>query len=185
MTHFSTPLMALSAIAAALLMSTSAQAGTLTKAEMDSQKAQIDRTHDSDKSACGRLANNAKDVCLEEAMARQKVGHAELVYRDSNAIADFRKLSTVQAETAYAVAKEKCDDRSGNAKDVCVQEAKAVETKALADVKLAHAMGVARYDATAEKREANHKVAVEKCDAMAGDAKTKCLDSANAMYGKR
>lgn len=185
MTYFSTPLMALSAIAAALLMATSAQAGTLTKAEMDSQKAQIDRTFDAEKTACGRLANNAKDVCMEEAKAHEKVAHAELVYRDSNAIADFRKLSTVKAETAYHVAKEKCDDQSGNAKDVCVQEAKAVETKALADVKLAHAVGVARYDATADKREANLKVAVEKCDAMAGDAKTQCLDSAKSMYGKR
>ncbi len=184
MTSMKKSLLALSAVAASLLLAT-AQAGTLTKAEMDRQSAQIDRTHDSDKTTCGSLSNNAKDVCLEEATAKQKVAHAELVYRDSNAIADLRKLSTVLAETAYAVAKEKCDDRSGNAKDVCVQEAKAVETKALADVKMAHAMGVARYDATAEKREANRKVAMEKCDAMAGDAKTRCVDSATAMYGKR
>ncbi len=185
MTHSSPPLTALGAIAAALLAFTSAQAGALTKAEMNSQSAQIESTHDSDKAACSRLVNNAKDVCLEEAKAKQKVAQAELTYRDSNAIADFRKLSIVKAETAYHVAKEKCDDLSGNAKDVCVQEAKAMETKALADVKLAHAVGVARYDAAADKREADHKVAVEKCDAMAGNAKSQCLETAKASYGKR
>jgi hypothetical protein len=40
-------------------------------------------------------------------------------------------------ESAYAAAKGKCDDQAGNATDVCVKEAKAVETKALADAKIA------------------------------------------------
>ena len=32
-----------------------------------------------------------------------------------------------KADATYNVAKEKCDDKAGNAKDVCVQEAKAIE----------------------------------------------------------
>jgi hypothetical protein len=38
------------------------------------------------------------------------------------------------------VAKEKCDDQAGNARDVCRKEAKAVETKALADAKMGKQM---------------------------------------------
>ena len=84
----------------------------------------------------------------------------------------------------YKVAKEKCDDQAGNDKDVCVKEAKAVEGKALADGKMGQEIGEAKADANAAKRDADYKVAVEKCDAMAGDAKAGCLDAAKASFGK-
>ena len=34
------------------------------------------------------------------------------------------------------------------------------------------------------KRDAEYAVAKEKCDAFAGDAKTNCLNEANARFGK-
>jgi hypothetical protein len=40
-----------------------------------------------------------------------------------------------KAEADYDVAKEKCDDQSGNAKDVCKKDAKAAFTSAKADAK--------------------------------------------------
>jgi hypothetical protein len=89
-----------------------------------------------------------------------------------------------KAESVYAVAKERCDDKAGNAKDVCVEEAKAVEVKALADAKMGKQIGEARSDAAADKRDADYKVAVEKCDVMAGDAKSACVASAKAQFGK-
>ena len=58
-----------------------------------------------------------------------------------------------KAETTYAVAKERCDDLSGNPKDVCVKEAKAAEVKAKADAKLGKEIGEARKDAAADKRD--------------------------------
>jgi hypothetical protein len=39
-------------------------------------------------------------------------------------------------------------------------------------------------DASAEKRDANYKVAAEKCDALAGDAKSACIADAKARFGK-
>ena len=75
--------------------------------------------------ACATRAGNAKDVCVEEAGAKQKVARAELEYSYSGKPDDRNKLNMVKAESAYSVAKEKCDDRDGNAKDVCIQEAKA------------------------------------------------------------
>jgi hypothetical protein len=48
--------------------------------------------------------------------------------------------SLVPAEVGFC----RCDDRAGNAKDVCVKEAKAVEVRALADAKLGKQIGEAR-----------------------------------------
>jgi hypothetical protein len=93
-------------------------------------------------------------------------------------------VMVAKAEAAYVVAKEKCDDQAGNAKDVCVKEAKAVEAKALADAKMGQQIGEAKVDASETKRDADYKVAVEKCDAMAGDAKASCLSAAKASFGK-
>jgi hypothetical protein len=77
-----------------------------------------------------------------------------------------------------------CDDKGGNAKDVCVTEAKAAHTKALADAKLDKKVGEARKDASADKRDADYKVATEKCDSLAGDAKAACVSAAKAKFGK-
>jgi hypothetical protein len=65
---------------------------------------------------------------------------------------DHSKVLVTHAESTYAVSKEKCDDRAGNDKDVCVEEAKAVEVKSLADAKLGKEIGEARTDIADEKR---------------------------------
>ena len=44
-------------------------------------------------------------------------------------------VSIAKAEADYSVAMEKCDDKAGNDKDVCVKEAKAAQTAAKADAK--------------------------------------------------
>jgi hypothetical protein len=83
----------------------------------------------------------------------------------------------------------------GNDKDVCVKEAKAQYTKAKADAKVdrvasdtsQNAMkktADARKDAAEDKRDAEYKVAVEKCDSLAGAAKDTCVRDAKARYGK-
>ena len=84
----------------------------------------------------------------------------------------------------YKADRAACDAQSGNAKDVCVQEAKAVEVKALADAKMGKEIRDARQDAATEKLDADYKVAIEKCDALAGDAKTNCVAAAKARFGK-
>ena len=109
--------------------------------------------------------------------------------------------------TEYAVAKERCDDQAGNAKDVCVKQAKSAQTAAKANAKVqmetAEATSTAtektvkantkanekitevRKDAAADKRDAEYAVAIEKCDALAGDAKSTCVGNAKATYGKK
>lgn len=170
--------------AAVLLALAPAQAQTIGKADYNAAKTRISADFKSDKAICDGRSGNAKDICVEEAKAKEKVALADLEYKHTGKSGDRNKLLTVKAETAYAVAKERCDDKSGNAKDVCVQEAKAVEVKALADAKMGKEIGEARSDAATTKRDADYKVAVEKCDAMSGDAKASCITAAKASFGK-
>lgn len=173
-----------SLIAAALLSFSVAHAATLPKAEFNAGKTRISAEYKADKKACDALKDNAKDVCVEEAKAKESVARAELEYSYTGKAADQTKVLEAKAKSAYAIAKEKCDDQSGNAKDVCVKEAKAVEVKALADAKLSKQVGEAKKEATDDKMDANYEVAIEKCDAMTGDAKTSCVTAAKAKFGK-
>lgn len=174
-----------SLVVAALLSFSVAQAATLSKAEYKADKTRISADYKADKAACAALAANAKDICVQEAKAKETVARAELEYSYSGKPADQTKVLVAKAKSAYAVAKEKCDDQAGNAKDVCVKEAKAVEVKALADAKLGEKIGEARKEASDDKMDANYKLAVEKCDALAGDAKTSCVAAAKAKFGKK
>jgi len=84
---------------------------------------------------------------------------------------------------------------SGNQKDVCVKEAKAAHAKAKADAKVAkvdHKVSAnsaekradVRKEAREDTRDAQYKVAIEKCDVMSGAAKDQCVKDAKVHYGK-
>ena len=103
-----------------------------------------------------------------------------------------------RAEADYEVAKEKCDDLSGNTKDVCKKDAKAAHVHAVENAKLVKAataagetrtekaanVAEARKDAAAEKREADYKAAAERCYALSGDLKSKCVDDAKRRFAQ-
>ena len=173
-----------SIVAAALLAWPLAQAGAMTQDEYKAAKTRIGSDFKAGKAACDSFSANAKDVCVEEAKAKEKVAYAELEYGFSGKPADQNKVLVVRAESTYAVAKERCDDLAGNPKDVCVQQAKAAEVKALADAKMGRQIGQAKTDAADEKRDADYKTAIEKCDAMSGNAKDACVSAAKTLFGK-
>ena len=77
-----------------------------------------------------RHEGNAKDVCVLEAKAaRTKTEEeAEAAYKDTPKAREHAAHEIAEAD--YKVAKERCDDKTGNDKDVCVKEAKAAMTKA-------------------------------------------------------
>ena len=171
-------------VAACVLLASPAHAATMNKADYSAGKTRLSDTYKTDKKACDALQANAKDVCVQEAKGREKVARAELEFAYTGKPADETKISVARAETTYAVAKEKCDDMAGNAKDVCRTQAKAVETKALADAKVMKTVGAARTEATTDVNDANYKVALEKCDALTGDAKGGCISTAKSRFGK-
>lgn len=173
-----------SLVLAAILAFPLAQAATMAKADYQAGKTRISATYKADKAACASFTANAKDICIEEAKAKQKVARAELEYAYSGTTKDENKVQVAKAESIYAVAKEKCDDMSGNAKDVCVKEAKAVEAQALADAKVGKKVNAAITDAAKDVTDAKYKAAAEKCESMTGDAKASCMADAKANAGK-
>lgn len=95
--------------------------------------------------------------------------------------ADVKYDQTVhQAKADYKAARAKCNELGGNAKDVCIKEAKAAEKSTLADAKAAKKSTDADASADADKRDAEFKVAREKCDSMSGTAKDICKKEAEA-----
>jgi hypothetical protein len=161
-----------------------AEAAVVSKADYRASKTRISADYKAEKSACGSSQGNAKDICIEEAKAKEKVARAELEYAYSGKPKDQTKVLVAKAESAYAVAKEKCDDQSGNNKDVCVKAAKAEEVKALADAKMGKEIKDAQTDAAQSKRDAEYKLAAEKCEGMTADAKSNCMTAAKARFGK-
>jgi hypothetical protein len=184
MTHTSLQLLKTAAAAAILVALPLAHAANMSKDEYKAAKSQITDTYKSDKDGCASLAGNAKDICVEEAKGKQKVALADLEFRYSGKTSDQNKLWVAKADAAYDVAKEKCDDLAGNPKDVCVKEAKAAHTKALADAKMGKTVSEATNDANKDKLNADYQVAAQKCDALAGDAKSGCINAAKARFGK-
>ncbi|MES2070524.1 MAG: hypothetical protein V4488_09265 [Pseudomonadota bacterium] len=133
---------------------------------------------------CDALAGNAKDVCVEEAkLARTRI-KAEATANYENTPKAHTKAMIDIADAEYAVAKEKCDDKAGNDKDVCIKEAKAIKETSVANAKAGKKVTDARHEAAETKNEANYKVAIEKCEGLAGPTKEACVASAKVQYGK-
>jgi hypothetical protein len=194
------------AIAIGLALSFGATAQSMSKDEFKASTAAIVAEAKSARVSCGSLSANAKDVCMAEANGKEKVAKAELAarYKPSDKAGYESRLAKAQAD--YSVAREKCDDKAGNDKDVCVEEAKAAETRAKADAKAqmkvsqankaaketsgearmkAEGQGAdARKAAAEEKRDADYAVAKEKCDVYAGGAKDYCVNQAKTRFGK-
>jgi hypothetical protein len=173
-----------SSIIVSLFAAGSVSAFAMTKAEHSSAKTQISADYKSAKAGCSSMSGNAKDICMAEAKGAEKVAKADLEARYTGKEKHQYDLRMAKAEAAYSIAKEKCDDKSGNDKDVCMKEAKAAEIKAKADAKMTKTVKNATTDSMDDRMTADYKVAVEKCDALSGDAKTACVNNAKTKFNK-
>jgi hypothetical protein len=162
-----------------------AQAANFSKSSYDNAKADIKATYKAERENCGALAGNAKDICVEQAKGRESVALAQLEYNYTGKSADEQKLYAVRADTRYELAKERCDDLGGDAKDVCLRQARSEHEKAQADIKLAKKVTSAIDEADQARMKADYKLAIEKCAQLAGDAKDSCVAGAKARYGEK
>lgn len=194
------------AVAITLAFSAGAMAQNINKAQYKAGQDRISAEYKAAKAGCASLSGNANDICVIEAKGTENVAKAELEASYRPSTKNFNEVRIAKAEAIYGVAKEKCDDLSGNPKDVCVKEAKSVQTTAKAEakaqMKTAEANAAAdetsaeaqskadetskqaRKDATADEIDAGYAVAKEKCDSFAGGAKDTCLDQAKKRFGK-
>ena len=181
--------------AAGLCIAGGTQAQAMSKDARDMAVKNAEAQYKMDKATCDALSGNAKDICVEEAKGKEKVAKADAEAAFQNTPKARENARQARADANYEVAKEKCDDLAGNAKDVCVKEAKAALTKAKADAKVdrvaadtrkdsADKTAEAKREAASDKRDADYKVAIEKCDALAGAAKDTCVHDAKVRFGK-
>jgi len=168
---------------------------TMSRDAYKAQENRVEAQYKAVKERCSSLTGNAKDVCQAEAKGNEKVAKAQLEADYKNTDKARNDARVAKADADYDVAKEKCDDLSGNQKDVCVKEAKAAHAKAKADAKVAkvdHKVSAnsaekradVRKEAREDTRDAQYKVAIEKCDVMSGAAKDQCVKDAKVHYGK-
>jgi hypothetical protein len=159
-------------------------AATMSRDEYTSGKDRISSAYKTDRAKCDAQSGNAKDVCVAEAKANEKRAKAKLEMDYKNDAKHQLAYAEASADADYMVAKEKCSASSGNQKDVCMQEAKAARTKVIADAKQTRTTKDAIAEAKTDKRDADYKVAIERCDALSGPAKDQCVADAKGKFGK-
>src|SRR4249920_4239304 len=130
----------LMSIAVAMAFSLGAQAqSTSTRQVKNADEDRIEAEYKAAHERCDPMQGNAKDICQKEAKGKEKVAKAELEAKTNPTAANQRKVQEAKADAAYDVAKERCDDKKGNDKDVCQKDAKAAHERAVADIKRADA----------------------------------------------
>jgi len=128
---------------------------------------------------CDSMNGNDKDVCMAEAKLARTRTEADALSQYNNTAGGRAHARANLANAEFALAKAKCDAKSGADKDSCMSNAKSVHTAALAD---------AKSDTTASTTSsgsggggstgsgaAGAQAAADKCAQAGGDAKTGCL----------
>ena len=194
------------AVAITLAFSAGAMAQSLSKTEYKAGQDKISAEYKTAKAGCASFSSNAKDICEAQAKGNERVAFAELEASYKPTTKNHYNVGVARAEADYGIAIQKCDDLSGNVKDVCVKEAKAAQTSGKADAKAqmkttdANAMAnektddarstasdkstAARKEATTDKIDAEYAVAKAKCDTFSGSTKDTCVDQAKIRFGK-
>lgn len=169
-------------LAASAVICFGAAHAAMPKNVYDTAKEEVKAGYKAESDACDKLKDNAKDICVAEAKGRRDVALAHLEYQYTLKEGDRLKVYEEAYKARYDVAMEVCDDKSGDAKDLCQREAKTARDKDKASAKLDAKVTKAFNQADESYRKANYKLAKERCDKMTGDAKSSCEASAKARY---
>lgn len=93
------------------------------------------------------------------------------------------KAAKEAISTQYKADKTACSSMSGNAKDICIEEAKGRESVAKAELEAKfNPTDKTRYEVLVAKADAAYEVAKEKCDDLAGDAMSACNKEAKSTH---
>jgi len=141
-------------------------------------------TYKSARQRCDALSGKRRDICIVEAKAEEKRSNANAEANYENTPKARMKAQIAIAEADYSVAKEKCNTKTGSEKHVCMKEAKVAYEKAKLDAKSSRKISEIKSDTAQEKRDADYKVELEKCESLAGPSKDACTAAAKSKYGK-
>ena len=114
-------------------------------------------------------------IVLAVSLAFSAGAMAEGISKDDN------KAGKEKIAAEYKVARAGCDSLSGNAKDICVAEAKGKAATGKAELAAAYKPSVkADYEVRIARAKATHAVAQQRCDDKAGNVKDVCAKEAKA-----
>lgn len=170
---------------AALLLCASTAFAESSEQDYAAAKAQLGAAYKADSKVCANLKGNAHQVCLEQAKGKANVARALAEYNHSGKAADAAKLAVAEAEAAFAIATEYCDEKTGDARNACRNEAKQRYDKALAESKTTALVAVVVKGAEQEQHDADYATAKAKCHDLAEPAQVACLNDAKATFGAK
>lgn len=125
---------------------------------------------------CNDMKGSEKKICTEEARAMRAHANADAAARANKSQAEINKARIAAVEADYGLARARCAEMSGDAKDNCLSTARKAHASSIADVRAGREwssqMGASAAGATAAGRDAR---AISRCEQMTGDAKAACL----------
>lgn len=179
-----------------LALGTGVVAENMSKDDYKAARDRIETTYRADKRRCDSMSGNAKDVCNAEAAGREKIAKAELEARHNPTQELQFEARMTRAEAEYEAARERCDDRTGNMKDICVKEAEAARDAAAENARAEFRIpesanggedlaGMSReaYDGPAAAAPGGaQSEAEQRCMDLEGPARKRCLDNARTQH---
>jgi hypothetical protein len=141
-------------------------------------------TYKTARAQCDAITGNPKDLCVAEAKAARVRTEEEARARYEDTLKAYTRARMRIASSNHDRDKVRCAGLTGNDKDVCQAQAKAVLVAAQADAKADNKAIEARNEARDDKLEAAYRVAMERCGAFAGAAKDQCVVAAKTQFNK-
>lgn len=107
---------------------TFSQPSTSTPA-LPQSKRQIEQQHELASRQCAELRDTAKKICEAEADGQKSIAEAQAKVAERNSPKNRLSLAETKADAEFEVAKARCEDQVGEAKDACRRNAKATRDK--------------------------------------------------------
>jgi len=169
-----------------------AETTTSSNVQYDAAIKKIDADYQAASEKCSGMSGAAEDLCKAKVEGARDVGKAEAKAQHEGTAKAWADAHEIKADRNYNVAQQLCDEKTGNRKDVCLKQAKAEHKKAMGAINIEKAkqkgtradVAEANREATKDTLNSQYQVDKEKCDAMSGDVKDKCISDARAKYGK-
>lgn len=119
------------AIATIGMFSVSAMAEGLTEEAHQAVEDAIAAEYKSDKESCNSSSGDVKKNCLDKAESKQRKSLAELESDDNELGKVLFNATVAKAVAEYSIAKDKCNAKDENQKDICLREASAAQINAI------------------------------------------------------
>ncbi|WP_296001176.1 BON domain-containing protein [Rugamonas sp.] len=122
-------------LALATAMSGAAYAAPTDSAAYKAATAKADSDYQAASAQCDGQSGNAQTICMQEAKAARARSNADAVAQYKNTKKATEKAQIAVADADYNLARAKCADQAGGAKDSCINDAKAAKNAAVTEAK--------------------------------------------------